>query len=149
MIDRHTSRIHEDIRLLQERITKRLDQVPAYAQLPPRLLQRTRPTAPDSPISSCSSLSNDDSSEENQSVADRVRRARLRRLQAQKQSVLLAVSPAVTRLSSRVQTKVNDRENAALLANGSKRKLVRKSKITENRPVSKATEKKRVSKKHQ
>ncbi|KAL3673742.1 hypothetical protein V7S43_001438 [Phytophthora oleae] len=152
MIDRHTSRIHEDIRFLQERITKRLEQVPAYAQLPPRLLQRTRSAAPESPISSCSSLSNEDTSEENQSVVDRVRRARLRRLQTQKQAVLLAVSPAVTRLGSRVQPKANDRENVALLANGSRRKPVRKStslKAAENRPASKAAEKKKVSNKHQ
>ncbi|EEY65681.1 uncharacterized protein PITG_03198 [Phytophthora infestans T30-4] len=42
LIDRHTSKVHEDIRLLQERISKRLEQAPAYAQLPPRLLQRAR-----------------------------------------------------------------------------------------------------------
>ncbi|KAK1948388.1 hypothetical protein P3T76_000678 [Phytophthora citrophthora] len=154
MIDRHTSRIHEDIRLLQERITQRLDQVPAYAQLPPRALLRTRPTAPKSPISSCSSLSNEDTSEENLSVEDRVRRARLRRLYTQKQAVLLAVSPVVTRLGSRVQPKLNDRETVAFLSNRSKRKLhvVRKStssKIAESRPVSKAAEKKKLSKKHQ
>ncbi|EGZ27988.1 hypothetical protein PHYSODRAFT_308966 [Phytophthora sojae] len=45
MIDNHTSKVHEDIRLLQERISKRLEQVPAYAQLPPRPIPRARSQA--------------------------------------------------------------------------------------------------------
>ncbi|ETN04554.1 hypothetical protein PPTG_14413 [Phytophthora nicotianae INRA-310] len=136
LIDKHTRKVHEDIQLLQERISKRLEQAPAYAQLPSRLLQRVRPVlsdAPESPISSCSSsLSNDDSytTEESQSVADRVRRARLRRLQTQKQAAIMAVSPVISRLASRVQStssKVKEKENVAMFANSSKTKKARKA----------------------
>ncbi|KAG2867418.1 hypothetical protein PC116_g4872 [Phytophthora cactorum] len=154
LIDKHTSKVHEDIRLLQERISKRLEQAPAYAQLPSRLLQRVRPVlsdAPESPISSCSSLSFDgsDTTEENQSVADRVRRARLRRLQTQKQAAIMAVSPAISRLASRAQSssfKRKEKENVALTANSSKKKTVRKanaSKIGGDRSLAKSTEKKK------
>ncbi|KAG3170576.1 hypothetical protein PI126_g2275 [Phytophthora idaei] len=154
LIDKHTSKVHEDIRLLQERISKRLEQAPAYAQLPSRLLQRVRPVlsdAPESPINSCSSLSFDgsDTTEENQSVADRVRWARLRRLQTQKQAAIMAVSPAISRLASRAQSssfKRKEKENVALTANSSKKKTVRKanaSKIGGDRSLAKSTEKKK------
>ncbi|KAH7478937.1 uncharacterized protein KRP23_5737 [Phytophthora ramorum] len=159
LIDKHTSKVHEDIRLLQERISKRLEQVPAYAQLPPQLLQRARRPLyrrePKSPISLCSSLSDSDSSEESQSISDRVRRARLRRIQAQKQAMVLAVSPALSHLASRAQSstlKARERENVALSANTSKKKSGRKtnsSRVTVDRSTpSKVSEKKKGTRKH-
>ncbi|KAG7389365.1 hypothetical protein PHYPSEUDO_010493 [Phytophthora pseudosyringae] len=158
MIDKHTSKVHEDIRLLQERITKRLEQAPAYAQLPPRQFQRSRrafTSAPDSPISSCSSLSNEDSdctTEEHQFVADRVRRARLRRLQTQKQAVIMAVSPAISRVATRAEPttfKTKGRENVALAANSTKKKIGRKAKVAGDRPLSKTVERKKPTRKQQ
>ncbi|GMF11758.1 unnamed protein product [Phytophthora lilii] len=133
MIDKHTSKVHEDIRLLQERISKRLDQVPAYAQLPPRLLQRTRllySSTPESPISSCSSPSDDDSddSDDKKFVADRVRRARLKRLQTQKQAVISAMSPALaaSRVTKITAFKAREKENVVVVANKSQKKTIRK-----------------------
>jgi hypothetical protein len=161
MIDKHTSKVHEDIRLLQERISKRLEQVPAYAQLPPRLLQRVgRPVFRgdrelDSPVSSCSSLSGEDSdtAEENQSINDRIRRARLRRLHTQKQAMVMAVSPAVTRFASRSQLptalKAKESENVALSANLAKKKPVRKlnsARVSAEKPQS---SKKKITTKQQ
>ncbi|OWZ22331.1 hypothetical protein PHMEG_0002992 [Phytophthora megakarya] len=159
MIDQHTNKIHEDIRLLQERITKRLEQTPAYAQLPPRLFQRTRfdfSKALESPISSCSSLSNEefDTTEENQFVADRIRRARLRRLQMQKQAVIMTVSPAVSRLGTKSRptiVKTRERENTSLSANLSKKRIGRKRNDlkVDDRSLFKSDEKKKSGRKRQ
>ncbi|GMF21793.1 unnamed protein product [Phytophthora fragariaefolia] len=134
LIDKHTSKVHEDIRLLQERISKRLEQVPAYAQLPPRMLQRARPVidgGPESPISSSSSISlqDSDTTEDNQSAIDRVRRARLRRLQTRRQAVTTSVSSAlvVPRLKKSTAFKLSDGENTSISVNKPKKKSARKS----------------------
>ncbi|RLN27425.1 hypothetical protein BBJ28_00009864 [Nothophytophthora sp. Chile5] len=129
MIDEHTNKVHEDIRLLQERISRRLEQVPACVPQNPRPMYNARSAFSrdqKSPRSSCTSLSDEesDSTVENVGLNYRARRARLLRLQIDKKSAVMAASPAVAHTTSRLARRTStlkERKNGASLANTLKR----------------------------
>ncbi|EEY65680.1 uncharacterized protein PITG_22714 [Phytophthora infestans T30-4] len=73
-----------------------------------------------------------------------MRRARLRRLQMQKQAAIVAVSPAISRLASRAQPQIKEKNNVALSANSSKRKAARK--VNASNPVKFSEKKKSLRK---